>query len=455
MPNAGGIMLRLIGLIGLSVWAVSSFAVEGPPRYQLTTGRVLHYSGEGTSKEKDANVPASTSKSTWRFTVLAQNPDGSARVLVRSASTYSHRGSASPERVTTGVVDLYPDGRCRVDRNAAMTLSPENVFPRLPADPDAAGKPWQGDVSWTGDRVTYSPKPGDSEGAFVFTGEETGPISRIYVTTEKSTFHFDRAKGVVTRIERESSQDYGFHSRGTSALKLDKEESLPAAEAEALAKDYATFTDALKQYADQVKRVSEGGDKAQQFMDSARATLAAAAEKVRRDEVKQEFKTKLEEHDRYASYSVESAKKLAEVLNKPAAEWSAKDLDDKPIALKDLRGKVVVMDFWYRGCGWCMYAMPQVKRLATDFKDKPVAVLGMNTDRELADARFVVKELGLDYPQVQADGIPEKFGVQGFPTLVIVDQEGNVRDVHVGYSPDLYEKVSKKVAALLTADHQP
>jgi hypothetical protein len=73
----------------------------------------------------------------------------------------------------------------------------------------------------------------------------------------------------------------------------------------------------------------------------------------------------------------------------------------------------------------------------------------------LADARFVVKELGLDYPQVQADGIPEKFGVQGFPTLVIVDQEGKVRDVHVGYSPDLYEKVSKKVAALLTADHQP
>jgi thiol-disulfide isomerase/thioredoxin len=99
-----------------------------------------------------------------------------------------------------------------------------------------------------------------------------------------------------------------------------------------------------------------------------------------------------------------------------------------------------------------MYAMPQVKRLASDFKDKPVAVLGMNTDQKLDDARFVVKELGLDYPQVQAAGIPEKFGVQGFPTLIIIDQQGAVRDVHVGYSPDLYETVSKKIEALLSSD---
>jgi thiol-disulfide isomerase/thioredoxin len=107
------------------------------------------------------------------------------------------------------------------------------------------------------------------------------------------------------------------------------------------------------------------------------------------------------------------------------------------------------MDFWYRGCGWCMYAMPQVKELARDFKDKPVAILGMNTDRDLADARFVVKELALNYPQLQATGLPEKFAVQGFPTLIIIDQQGTVRDIHVGYSPNLRETVSKKIESLL------
>jgi thiol-disulfide isomerase/thioredoxin len=448
-------MLRLVGLIGLSVFAASVFAVEGPPRYQLTVGRVLQYSGEGSSKENDANTPASTSRSTWRFTVLARNPDGSARVLARSGSTYNHRGSQGVERVSSAVIDLYPDGRSRIDRELAMTLSPEVVFPRLPADANQAAKGWQSDVDWTGDRTTYTPQPSGSGGEFVFTGDESGPVSRIYVTTHKSTFHFDTAKGIITRVESEGSQDYGFHSKSKSTLKLDKDETLPADQVEALARDYAIYTEAVKQYGAQMKGADEQADKAQQIIDAAKATLTAAAAKVQRAEVKQEFKTKLEEHDRYANYSIESAKKLAEVLNKPAAEWAAKDLDGKPIALKDLRGKVVVMDFWYRGCGWCMYAMPQVKRLSNDFKDKGVAVLGMNTDRDLDDARFVVKELGLDYPQVQATGIPEKFGVQGFPTMIIIDQQGNVRDVDVGYSPDLYEKVSKKLEALLASNGRP
>jgi thioredoxin-related protein len=73
----------------------------------------------------------------------------------------------------------------------------------------------------------------------------------------------------------------------------------------------------------------------------------------------------------------------------------------------------------------------------------------MNTDSNLSDAQFVVKELSLNYPQVQATGLPEKFGVQGFPTLIIIDQQGNVRGLHVGYTPDLREKVSKKIDELL------
>jgi thiol-disulfide isomerase/thioredoxin len=140
---------------------------------------------------------------------------------------------------------------------------------------------------------------------------------------------------------------------------------------------------------------------------------------------------------------------MADRLNKPAPDWEAKDLDGKAWRLSELKGKVVVMDFWYRGCGWCMYAMPQVKQLAADYKDKPVVFLGMNTDQKEEDAQFVVKELGLTYPQIKATGIPDKFGVQGFPTLIIVDQTGTIRAFDVGYSPDLHDKASKKIDALL------
>jgi len=53
-------------------------------------------------------------------------------------------------------------------------------------------------------------------------------MNRIYLVSARSTIHFDLARGMVARVEIETSQDYGFHSKGTSHLKLDKEETIPA-----------------------------------------------------------------------------------------------------------------------------------------------------------------------------------------------------------------------------------
>ena len=141
--------------------------------------------------------------------------------------------------------------------------------------------------------------------------------------------------------------------------------------------------------------------------------------------------------------------RVASVLNKPAAAWTTTDLDGKKHSLAGYRGKVIVLDFWYRGCGWCIKAMPQIKEVTEHFRDRPVVVLGMNTDRKEADARFVAKSLKLNYATLKAAGLPEKYGVQAFPTLIIIDQEGIVRDRHVGYSPNLREELIETISGLL------
>src|SRR5262249_2046148 len=138
----------------------------------------------------------------------------------------------------------------------------------------------------------------------------------------------------------------------------------------------------------------------------------------------------IKQHEQMASYYVEQAKNRLAVFDRPAADWSCQDLSGKQHALKDYRGRVLVLDFWYRGCGWCIRAMPQVKEVATHFADKPVTVFGMNTDRNEEDAQFVIDKMGLNYANLKAEGIPEKYKVRGFPTLIIVDQEGMVRDIH-------------------------
>jgi peroxiredoxin len=165
--------------------------------------------------------------------------------------------------------------------------------------------------------------------------------------------------------------------------------------------------------------------------------------------LREQLDEKLKNHAEQARWIAEGAKRLLKVLGKPAADWDTKDLDGKPHALKDYRGKVVILDFWYRGCGWCIRAMPQVNQLANDFKNEPVAILGMNTDQDEKDAQFVVEKMKLTYPVLKATGVPEKYEVAGFPTLVIIDQQGNVHDVHVGYSPTLRDDVAAVVKKLL------
>ncbi len=180
-----------------------------------------------------------------------------------------------------------------------------------------------------------------------------------------------------------------------------------------------------------------------------KSSLQSAIDSARSDEVKKLLASDLKDVDDRAKYSRDSGTAIAECLNKASPEWSASDLDGGPQSMAAYRGKIVVMDFWYRGCGWCMFATPAVKQLAADYKDKGVVILGMNKDREENDARFVAKEFALTYPIVKAQGIPEKYGIHGFPTLVIVDRSGVVRDFHVGYTRTLREDVGKKIDELL------
>ena len=140
-------------------------------------------------------------------------------------------------------------------------------------------------------------------------------------------------------------------------------------------------------------------------------------------------------------------------MGKPAADSELQGFDGKTHALAEYRGKVVVLDFWYRDCGWCIKAMPQLNALAERFEGRPVAVLGINEDLNEADAKFVADTMGLKYATLHIKdkdkGILEKYGVQAFPTLILIDPEGTVRDVHVGYSPTLRVDLAKAIESLL------
>src|SRR5262249_13478896 len=245
------------------------------------------------------------------------------------------------------------------------------------------------------------------------------------------------------------TQGYGFDGKGTGATDLTGVKECDADFLKQLAADAEVYFKAARRHDELTTEAGKNPQLVKDLLAQAEAALKEPQGQVKRAVVRDKFASRLKSHEQSAQYYAEDARRRGEVVGKPSAEWKTTDLDGKEYSVEGLRGKVVVLDFWYRGCGWCVKAMPQMKQLADDFAGKPVAIFGMNTDRKEEDARFVIDKMGLKYAKLKAQGLPEKFGVRGVPSLSGTDQKGKVHDIHVGYSPTLRDEVGKVIRGLL------
>jgi peroxiredoxin len=347
--------------------------------------------------------------------------------------------------------DLFPDGRIVANDSFGYRLDPSSIFPKLPKDTEEAKKGWQESDPNQGTRTEFKAGDKSSDGNdWTFDGVRHSPMDRIYLSTSRARYVFDARRGIVKRIESESTQGYGFNGKGTGTEELTSVEEQDAGRVKTLSEESDRYFEANRAYQDLLTKANAEPQGVEALLSQAESRLKETREKLTIPVLREQIDHQIKSHSQMASYYAEEAKNKAEVLGKDAADWETKDLEGNTHSLKGYRGKVVILDFWYRGCGWCIRAMPQIKELAADFKGEPVVVFGMNTDRQEKDAKFVIDEMGLNYPTLKAEGLPEKYKVRGFPTLIIIDQDGKVADVHVGYSPKLREEVTRSVKSLLS-----
>jgi len=109
-----------------------------------------------------------------------------------------------------------------------------------------------------------------------------------------------------------------------------------------------------------------------------------------------------------------------------------------PLTLKDLRGKVVLLDFWTYGCINCMHDIPWLLKIEKDFPDT-LAVIGVHSAKftesgNTKNIREVILRYGLNYPVVNdyKFQIWNEYGVNAWPTLVLIDPAGNIVGAHEG-----------------------
>ncbi len=138
---------------------------------------------------------------------------------------------------------------------------------------------------------------------------------------------------------------------------------------------------------------------------------------------------------------------------KAAPEFSAKDLNDKQVALKDFKGKVVIVDFWATWCGPCREGLPHVDKVYQAFKDKGVVALAVDVQETKEKVQQFVTENKFTFTALlDSDGkVSEKFKVSGIPQTVIIGKDGIVKNVFVGTGPDSEKKLHDAVQAAVDA----
>ena len=290
--------------------------------------------------------------------------------------------------------------------------------------------------------------PSTQPGEWTFAASDEGPTAKVYGLQEQATYVFDPAQGLVIRSEARTAQA-GARPTTRQTTRLVSRQAKDANWVLEFDRQADVYFQAIDAYDQAFADLQPGTAKVEPALAGAAANLQAAAQKLTVPMLLEPIQARLAEHATAVQSARQDLQQRARMIRKPAGDWTLTDFAGQTHMLKDYHGKVVVMDFWYRGCVWCIRAMPQIQQLAEDFAGKPVAILGMNTDADPADARFVIDTLGLNYTNLQAAALPERYGIQMFPTLLVLDGQGIIRDVRMGFEPNLRQALGRTIEALL------
>ena len=146
------------------------------------------------------------------------------------------------------------------------------------------------------------------------------------------------------------------------------------------------------------------------------------------------------------------------LLGKPVSDFSATDLDGKPISLQDYRGKVVLLDFWAVWNSFCIGDILNVKRIYDTYKDQGFEVIGVSLDTNEAKLRNFLKGNDIPWRQIfsgqeRQSPLAQKYDVKSIPARWLIDRDGKLIAYeanhklmsHKGREPNLEQLVADAV----------
>lgn len=121
------------------------------------------------------------------------------------------------------------------------------------------------------------------------------------------------------------------------------------------------------------------------------------------------------------------------------------------VSLEQLRGNVVMLNFWASWCGPCRTEMPLLEQMHKRYSSLGFTLLGVNVEANTADAERWLKETPVTFPVLfdRDSKVSKLYDVSAMPSTVFIDRKGNIRYLHKGYQPGDESEYLNQIRALL------
>ena len=133
-----------------------------------------------------------------------------------------------------------------------------------------------------------------------------------------------------------------------------------------------------------------------------------------------------------------------------AIDFEALDLEGHPFSGLDLKGRVVLLNFWAVWCPPCLEAIPKLNKLTRDLVGDHFQIVGIASYSGTGDdVKQFLEDHPAEYTMVVGDeDLIYRYGVIGYPTYFLIDPDGNIHQKYVGALPGLSERITAEVESL-------
>jgi peroxiredoxin len=134
-----------------------------------------------------------------------------------------------------------------------------------------------------------------------------------------------------------------------------------------------------------------------------------------------------------------------------APDFTLKSREGVNIKLSELRGQVVMVNFWASWCGPCREEMPLLQQLYDRYQSLGFSLLGVNVDEQKAAADKMLSDVPVNFPILydEHSKVSKAYQVKAMPSTFMVDRDGRIRYLHKGYKPGYEDEYQQQIRELL------